>query len=78
MYNYAFCVSVAVANASKILSGDREALDRYMKYLSLGGNVYPIDAFKTLGFDLTDSKVYEDAIKYFDLLIEQYEKISKE
>ena len=78
LYNYAFCVSVAVANASKILSGDREALDRYMKYLSLGGNVYPIDAFKTLGFDLTDSKVYEDAIKYFDLLIEQYEKISKE
>ena len=78
LYNYAFCVSVACANASKILNGDKEALERYNKYLSLGGDVYPIDAFKVLGVDLTDSKVYEDAIKYFDSLIEEFKKISKE
>lgn len=78
LYNYAFCISVASANAKRILSGDKDALDRYMKYLSLGGDIYPIDAFKILGFDLTDSKVYEDAINYFDSLIEEYKKISKE
>lgn len=78
LYNYAFCISVASANAKRILSGDKDALDKYMKYLSLGGDIYPIDAFKILGFDLTDSKVYEDAINYFDSLIEEYKKISKE
>lgn len=78
LYNYAFCISVASANALRILSGDKEALDKYIKFLSLGSNVYPIDAFKVLGVDLTDSKVYEDAIKYFDSLIEEFKKISKE
>ena len=78
LYDYAFCISVACANATRILSGDKEALNRYIKYLSLGSDTYPIDAFKVLGFDLCDSKVYEDAIKYFDSLIDEFKKISKE
>ena len=78
LYNYAFCVSVASANALRILCGDKDALDRYMKFLSLGGDIYPIDAIKVLGFDLKDSEVYKDAIKYFDSLIEEFKKISKE
>ena len=78
LYNYAFCISVASANALRILSGDKDALDRYIKFLSLGSDIYPIEAFKVLGVDLTDSKVYEDAIKYFDSLIEEFKKISKE
>ena len=78
MFDYSFCISVASANAARILSGDKEALDRYMKFLTLGGDTYPIDAFKVLGFDLTDKKVYEDAINYFDSLIEEFKKISKE
>ena len=78
LYNYAFCISVATANASKILSGDKKALDNYLKFMSLGSDIYPIDAFKVLGMDLTDKKVYEDAIKYFNSLIDKYEEISKE
>ena len=78
MFDYSFCISVASANAARILSGDKEALDRYMKFLAIGGDTYPIDAFKVLGFDLTNKKVYEDAIKYFDSLIEEFKKISKE
>lgn len=76
-YNYAFCVSVACANAKRILSGDKDALDKYLNYLRLGSDHYPIDAFKELGFDLTDKKVYEDAIKYFDSLLDKYKEISK-
>ena len=78
LYDYAFCISVASANALRILNGDKDALDKYIKFLSLGSDTYPTDAFKVLGFDLTDPKVYEDAIKYFDSLIEEFKKISKE
>ena len=78
LFDYAFCISVASANALRILNGDKDALDKYMKYLSLGSDTDPYDAFKVLGFDLTDKKVYEDAIKYFDSLIEEFKKISKE
>ena len=78
LFNYSFCISVASANAKKILSGDKEALDRYIKFISLGGDIYPIDAFKVLGMDLTDKKVYEDALEYFNSLIDKFIEISKE
>lgn len=78
LFDYAFCISVATANAKRILSGDKDALDRYIKFLSLGSDTYPIDAFKVLGFDLTDSKVYEEAINYFNSLIDEFIKINKE
>ena len=78
LFDYSFCISVASANVAKILSGDKKALDNYIKFISLGSDIYPLDAFKVLGFDLEDSKVYEDAIKYFDSLIDEFVKISKE
>jgi len=76
--DYSFCISVASANAKRILDGDKKQLKRYLNFLKLGGNVYPMDAIKTLGFDLNDKEVFEEAIKYFDLLIDEYRKISKE
>lgn len=78
LYNYAFCISVAISNASKILSGDKKQLERYIKYMSLGSDIYPLDAFKVLGYDLEDKTVYEDAIKYFNKLVDKYIEISKE
>ena len=78
LYNYSFCVSVASANALKILNGDKDQLDRYIKFMSLGSDVYPIDAFKVLGFDLTNKEVYETAIKYFDNLVDKFIEINKE
>lgn len=76
-FDYAFCISAACANAKRILSGDKNALDRYINFLKIGSDKYPYDAFKELGFDLTDAKVYEDAIKYFDSLLDKYKEISK-
>ena len=78
LYNYSFCISVASANAMKILNGDKDQLERYMEFISLGSDIHPIDAFKVLGFDLTNKEVYETAIKYFDGLIDKYKEISKE
>ena len=78
LYNYAFCISIASVVSSKILSGDKEMLNNYIKYISLGSDIYPIDAFKVLGIDITDKKVYVDAINYFDSLIDKFKEISKE
>ena len=78
LYNYAFCISVASSVASKILSNDKKMLENYIKFISLGSDIYPIDAFKVLGIDITDEKVYKDAINYFNSLIDEFEKISKE
>ena len=78
LFNYAFCISVALFVASRIINGDKDMLDKYIKFLSTGSNVWPIDAFRILDVDLEDKKVYEEAIKYFDSLLDQFIKISKE
>ena len=75
LYSYSICISVASYVAKHILDGDTDMLEKYINFLKTGGDTWPIDAFKVLGIDLTDSKVYEEAISYFDSLIEEYKNI---
>ena len=75
LYSYAICISVASYVASKILSGDKEMLDRYLKFLKTGSDKWPHEAFAVLGIDLEDEKVYQEAIKYFDNLIDRFNSL---
>ena len=75
LYSYAICVSVASYVASEILNGNKDLLDKYIKFLSIGCDVWPTDAFKVLGVDLTKPDVYEKAIKYYDDLLDKFENI---
>jgi len=72
LYSYAICISVASYVASKILSGDKDMLDRYIKFLKTGSDKWPHEAFEVLGINLEDENVYKEAIKYFDSLIDKY------
>ena len=75
LYSYAISICVAITVATKILSGNKEMLNNYIKFLSTGSDKWPSEAFKILEIDLTDKKVYENAINYFNELIDNYEKI---
>ncbi|MBR3897753.1 MAG: oligoendopeptidase F family protein [Bacilli bacterium] len=75
LYNYAFCISVASYVASEILDGNKDMLKKYMKYLTTGSDVWPIDAFKILDVDLTKKDVYEKAIKYFASLLDEFKSM---
>ena len=78
LYSYAICISVACSVASKILDGDKEMLENYIKFLKTGSDKWPIEAYEVLGIDLENENVYEDAIKYFDSLIDEAFKIVNE
>ncbi len=78
LYSYAICISVATSVAAKILNGDKDMLEKYMKFLKTGSDVWPVDAIKILGIDLEQEDVYLDAINYFKSLIKKYESIDKE
>lgn len=78
LYNYAICISVASNVALKILNGDKEMLNNYIEFLKCGEDKWPSEAFKVLGIDLEDKEVYENAIKYFDSLMDDYERIMNE
>lgn len=77
-YKYSIGISCACYCAKKILSGDREFLEKYLKFLTLGGSMMPLDELKTLGIDLLSGEVIEEAISYFDSLIDEFEKINNE
>ena len=50
-------------------------LNRYLRFLSTGGNTLPLDAFKILGVDLSDDSVYINAIKYFNEMLDKFIEI---
>ena len=76
LYSYAISISVASYVADKILSGDKKILDKYIEFLKVGSDSWPIDTFKILGIDLCDKTVYKNAINYFDKLIDKYYEIN--
>lgn len=76
LYSYAISISVASYVADKILSGDKKMLDKYIEFLKIGSNSWPIETFKVLGIDLSDKVVYKNAINYFDKLIDKYYEIN--
>lgn len=78
LYSYAICISVASSVAKKILSGDKEMLNKYYEFMKLGSDNWAIDAFKVLGVDLESPEVYQSAINYFDELIDKYYEILQE
>ena len=75
LFNYAFCISVATNVASKILDGDKKMLDKYLKFLKKGSDVDVIDTFKIIDVDLEDKNVYENAIKYFDSMVDKLKEL---
>lgn len=73
VYQYAtgFCSAVAIAD--RILStGD--ASD-YLKFLTTGGSMYPIDELKIAGVDLTQPETVESALQVFRESIDELEKL---
>ena len=76
-YVYQYATGLAAANyiAENIMKGDKEALNNYLKFLTLGGSQDPIDELKVAGVDMNSSKVIEQALDTFRGLIEEFKNI---
>ncbi|MBR5969881.1 MAG: oligoendopeptidase F [Lachnospiraceae bacterium] len=77
VYKYATGYSAAVALSEGILAGKKDAVKRYLEFLSLGGSCDPIDALKHAGVDLTTKKPIEQAMKKFAAVLEEAEDVAK-
>ncbi|WP_027358477.1 oligoendopeptidase F [Desulforegula conservatrix] len=71
VYQYATGVSAAISLAKKLMTEGEEQRKRYLGFLSLGGSVYPIDALKTAGVDMSEEKAVRTALEYFEELVER-------
>ncbi len=78
LFSYSISIAVATSIANKIITGDKEALDKYMEFLKCGSDKDITETFEILGVNLEDKKVYEEAVKFFNTLLDKYEKIYNE
>ncbi len=65
VYKYATGFSAAEAFSRRILSGDADAVTRYVDFLKAGGSKDPLDVLADAGVDLRDPAVIQDALTGF-------------
>ncbi len=74
VYQYATGISGAHALADRVLSGEQGAAEDYLTFLSAGNSVYPLEALKAAGVDLTQPRPVEKA---FQVLAETVDRLEE-
>ena len=75
VYQYATSLSIASYIADNIIKGTKGFKDKYIEFLKKSGSDYPLDVLKIIDVDLTDTKVFESALKTFKDTLEELKKI---
>lgn len=76
VYQYATGISGANALASRVLTeGDSAAAD-YLDFLKAGNSLYPLDALKKAGVDLTNPEPVKTAFRFLADTVDRLEKIA--
>lgn len=76
VYQYAtgFCSAVAIAD-NILKTGDA---GNYLKFLTTGGSMYPLDELKIAGIDLTKPDTVSNALKIFGETLDEFERLMGE
>ena len=75
VYQYSTSFTASVALAEKVKSGDKEALKKYITFLSSGGSDYPIELLKKAGVDMTTNEPFDMSIAFMNRVMDEIEKI---
>ncbi len=70
VYKYATGIAAAIALAHKVLTDDG-AKNSYLKFLSLGGSMYPVEELRVAGVDMEDPSAVADALQHFGNLLKR-------
>lgn len=75
VYQYATGFSAAVSIARRILRDGQPAVDGYMKFLSAGGALPPLDALRLAGVDMETPQPVREALDWFEEILTQFEGV---
>ncbi|MCK4605947.1 MAG: oligoendopeptidase F [candidate division Zixibacteria bacterium] len=75
VYQYSTSYAAAQALSQQIMSGDQEALERYMRFLATGSSKYPVDILKVAGVDMTGPETVRRTIELFGELVDEMERL---
>ncbi len=73
VYQYATGFSAAVAISTRILKGEKGALEGYQKFLKGGCSMPPIELLTLAGVDMSSEKPIESALSVFEELLDLFE-----
>lgn len=75
VYQYAtgFCSAVAIADRILLDGGAAD----YLRFLTTGGSMYPIDELKIAGVDLTSAEPIARALKVFEATLNEFEQLMR-
>jgi oligoendopeptidase F len=75
VYQYATGIAGANALANRILSGEEGAVEDYLNFLRAGSSMYPLEALKIAGVDLTRPEPVEEAFRTLADYVDKLEKL---
>jgi oligoendopeptidase F len=75
VFQYATGISGAHALAKRILSGERGTVGNYIRFLKTGGSLYPLDALKAAGVDLTKPDAVEETFGVLSDMVDRLEEL---
>lgn len=75
VFQYTTGISGAHALASDILAGQPGAVDNYLAFLKAGGSLYPMDALKLAGVDMSTPEPVEKTFAVLASYVDRLEKL---
>ncbi|MDZ7843276.1 MAG: oligoendopeptidase F [Anaerolineales bacterium] len=76
VYQYATGISGAQALVDRVLKNGAPAAEQYLDFLKAGSSVYPLDALKTAGVDLTHPEPIEKAFASLAKVVDRLEELA--
>jgi oligoendopeptidase F len=78
VYKYATGISAAVALSQRVLSGEPGSVAAYLNFLRSGGALFPLDALKVAGVDMTTSAPIASTLDLFERRLAELERLLAE
>ena len=75
VYQYATGISAANALAEDVRMQGAPAVERYLSFLKAGGSLYPLDALKLAGIDMTSPAPIERAFGVLSRMVDRLEEL---
>jgi oligoendopeptidase F len=76
VYQYSTGISGANALAQRVLAGTPNAAEDYLRFLSAGSSVYPLDALKLAGVDLSTPQPVEETFEILAQMVDRLEELT--
>ncbi len=76
VYQYATGISAAHALAGRILRGEPGAAAAYLQFLQAGSSLYPLEALRVAGVDMTTPQAVEDTFAVLAELVERLDALT--